>query len=429
LDVLGLEAEADDAGGEVLEAGDPGEDAQGERRSDRAGVVQHAVEHLVGEGLEALGAADGGLAVGLDVAEVPVGEGAGAERFGEDLGRGDGVLERDVDADATDGGHGVGCIADAEEAGKRPAFEVIDLDGEQLDLVPGVEAGGAAGEEWGDALNTFAEGRKACLLDLGKGSFGDDVGGLEVLDAIDEDEETAVVDVAESAFGVVRVARDAEPEDVDGDAFLDDVEMSGGDGGGVAAVAADGERGVDFGGAVGGVGGDAGDAGGVGGIGLDETGCLPAHAEREAGVMCGFGGEEVEEVPLWRERDVFADGGEVGAVGYRKVAAPDVDGDALDDGVADGGEEAIKQAELVEELEGGGVDGVAAEVAEEVGVLLEDGDFNAGAGEQEAEHDSGRASADDAAGGVEGGGGHGFASARDSDDCRLDWCECGGWRG
>ncbi len=55
------------------------------------------------------------------------------------------------------------------------------------------------------------------------------------------------------------------------------------------------------------------------------------------------------------------------------------------------------------------MDGVAAEVAEEVGVLFEDGDGDAGAGEEEAEHDAGRASADDADGGGEGlcGGGHG----------------------
>ena len=54
----------------------------------------------------------------------------------------------------------------------------------------------------------------------------------------------------------------------------------------------------------------------------------------------------------------------------------------------------------MEELEGGGVDGVAAEVAEEVGVLFEDGDVDAGAGEEEAEHDAGGAAADDAAGGL-----------------------------
>ena len=64
-------------------------------------------------------------------------------------------------------------------------------------------------------------------------------------------------------------------------------------------------------------------------------------------------------------------------------------------------EEAVEEAELVEELERGGVDGVAAEVAEEVGVLFEDGDGEAGAGEQQAEHDPCRTSADDAAGGCE----------------------------
>jgi hypothetical protein len=48
------------------------------------------------------------------------------------------------------------------------------------------------------------------------------------------------------------------------------------------------------------------------------------------------------------------------------------------------------------------MDGVAAEVAEEVGVFFEDGHLNAGAGEKEAEHDAGGAAADDASGGGEG---------------------------
>jgi len=61
----------------------------------------------------------------------------------------------------------------------------------------------------------------------------------------------------------------------------------------------------------------------------------------------------------------------------------------------------------VEELKRGRVDGVAAEVAEEVFVFFEDGNFDSGAGEEEAEHDSGGASTDDAAGGVQGGAGSG----------------------
>ena len=48
------------------------------------------------------------------------------------------------------------------------------------------------------------------------------------------------------------------------------------------------------------------------------------------------------------------------------------------------GEELFEEAELVEEFERGGVDGVAAEVAEEVFVFLEDCNLDAGAGEEEA---------------------------------------------
>ena len=47
------------------------------------------------------------------------------------------------------------------------------------------------------------------------------------------------------------------------------------------------------------------------------------------------------------------------------------------------------------------MDGVAAEVAEEVRVFFEDGDGDALAGQEVAEHDACRASADDAAGGRE----------------------------
>ena len=88
--------------------------------------------------------------------------------------------------------------------------------------------------------------------------------------------------------------------------------MTGIAGDGVAAVAADGEGGGDFDRAFGRVGADAGgDA-----VLLDEAGGFPAHAECEGGEVGGFGGEEVEEVPLRHEGDEFAVRGEVGEVGY-----------------------------------------------------------------------------------------------------------------
>ena len=114
FDVLGLEAHADEASGEVLEAGDVGEDAEQEWRGDRAAALEDAYEHAVGEDLDALRVVHHAFAVVLDLVEMMDGEGVGAEGFVEDVGCGYGVLEGDVDADAADGGHGVGGVSDAE---------------------------------------------------------------------------------------------------------------------------------------------------------------------------------------------------------------------------------------------------------------------------------------------------------------------------
>ena len=65
------------------------------------------------------------------------------------------------------------------------------------------------------------------------------------------------------------------------------------------------------------------------------------------------------------------------------------------------------------------MDGVAAEVAEEVVVLFEDGDVDAVAGEEEAEHHAGRAATYDAATGLCGRG----------DGSRHRWSEGSNCRG
>jgi len=60
-------------------------------------------------------------------------------------------------------------------------------------------------------------------------------------------------------------------------------------------------------------------------------------------------------------------------------------------------EEIFEQPELVHHLERRGMDGVAAEVAQEIGMLLEHQDVDAGAGEEEAKHHPGRSAAGDRA--------------------------------
>src|SRR6202022_765522 len=61
-------------------------------------------------------------------------------------------------------------------------------------------------------------------------------------------------------------------------------------------------------------------------------------------------------------------------------------------------QEIVEQAELVHQLERGGVDGVAAKIAQKVCVLFEDEGFNAGARQEETEHHAGGAASYNAAG-------------------------------
>ncbi len=60
-------------------------------------------------------------------------------------------------------------------------------------------------------------------------------------------------------------------------------------------------------------------------------------------------------------------------------------------------QEFVEQAQLAHQLEGGRVDRVAAEIAQEIAVLLQHDDIDAGARQQEAEHHPGRPAAGDAA--------------------------------
>ena len=68
---------------------------------------------------------------------------------------------------------------------------------------------------------------------------------------------------------------------------------------------------------------------------LDKAGGLPAHAEFEAGEAGGFGGEEVEEVPLGHKGDELCVSGKVGEIGHGDALIADVAGEPRD--LASGG--------------------------------------------------------------------------------------------
>ena len=166
---------------------------------------------------------------------------------------------------------------------------------------------GKEGDEVGEAL---LEGLEACRLNCGEIAFADEEGGLEIFVAINEHGGVAVVKVAECVLRIVGAARKAEPENVNGDTTLDEIEVSGGDGDSVAAVTADGEGSTDFNGAIRRVGLNADDLR----AGVDETGDFMLHEEMEGWKLGCFGGEEVEKIPLRHKRDEFGSSGKMGEV-------------------------------------------------------------------------------------------------------------------
>ena len=220
----------------------------------------------------------------------------------------------------------------------------------------------------------------------------DEIGALPVVAAIEGDEDMVRGGDEARLVAVTGEPRQAHPQHIHRRPEILRRKTGGGADGRVAPVGADGELGADRDRAVGRRRLDADDF-----VALDdEAGRLVLHEEAEARIAGGPGSEEIEKVPLRHQRDVFAD--------RRQVR--EIDGEV---GVAEGqrqpvrllvgeGQEIGEEAELVHQFEGRGVDGVAAEIAEEVGVLLEHDDIDPGAGEEKAEHHPRRSAAGDAAG-------------------------------
>src|ERR1700692_614667 len=125
-----------------------------------------------------------------------IGGGSGGQKGNENICGGDGVLNGEIDADAADGRHGVGGVADAEESAAGPVAQAVDGDGEQLDVAPVFQLGGAAFKEGGDGFEVVAKSGQAIFLDGYESAFGDDAGALPVITAIESYEEFAGAETA-----------------------------------------------------------------------------------------------------------------------------------------------------------------------------------------------------------------------------------------
>jgi len=90
--VLRLQANADEASGEIRKTRDAGEQTEQERRAEGAWIAKDVGQDPVDKDLHSLGVAYGSLAVVLDTSEIVDCGFTAEEGFGEDVCGGDCVL-------------------------------------------------------------------------------------------------------------------------------------------------------------------------------------------------------------------------------------------------------------------------------------------------------------------------------------------------
>ena len=241
-----------------------------------------------------------------------------------------------------------------------------------------------AGARTGDAL--FQRGQ-ALRHDRVVAALGDDERALIVVTAIDADHQAAEADAHLEPFAVDVLARDAEPQHVHRGAELLGLQAKLLANRGEPAVAGHGEPGRDLL-AV------AGDHPGDGAVGVaPQRGHLGGSQQGEAGVARRLVGQQVEEVPLRDEHQVAVAAGQPGEVGHGEAAVGE--GHPQLARLASGQlGRLLLQPQLFEEGQRRGVHGVAAEVPEEIGVLLQDHDIDILACQQKPEHQTSRTASD-----------------------------------
>jgi hypothetical protein len=112
----------------------------------------------------------------------------------------------------------------------------------------------------------------------------------------------------------------------------------------------------------------------------DQLRDLALHPQREGRLLPAGLCEQIEQVPLRHHRDVRIPHPQPAEIGNDHAAVdPDRKGDLVQPAVREL-REPLSEAQLVEQLQGRRVHGVAAEVPQEVAVLLQDAHLDTGPG-------------------------------------------------
>ena len=389
-DALAAEAEPDDPSNQA-----PGGRQATHHAQDRCGWSEEiTIEASRRRGLERLHAPRGPFAPTLHRRQIVVSKGAPAQRLGQQVGGRDSVSDREIDSDRASRRHRVSRVADAKQTWLVPPKQPIRTHVEQFDLVPIAEASEGCDKKRRRQRNPVPEGVQALFPEGRQRSLRNDHPALPVVPTIDHDHELAAAHRAKAA-AITFSSRKPEPEHVHRHPKRPQREARA-----IAkhrgpAIAGDDQRGLDLEVTRGCGSADARHATTL----AQQVLRLTTHLKVEGRVPACPPAQKVEEVPLRHHGQELAARREVPEVNQLVGRPIDPQLELIDLGVRQP-QELVEQIEVGQDVGGGGMNRVAAEISEEVRVLLQHHHLHAGTDEQKREHDPGRSASDHAATGT-----------------------------
>ncbi len=284
----------------------------------------------------------------------------------------------------------MGGVPDEEQAGPVPPPQAVEQDHQHAHVLEAPELLGAAREEGQQRADGRAHRLDALGLEQLVAPLGDEVGELPVRLPVDRDHHVAGGDAEEELLRIALLAGQPEPGDVHGGAALHRHQARRPPHVGVPPVGPHGQGGAKLVLALGVPVADAAYRAAL----ADDPDDLGLHDQPEGRVAPGRRDDQVEEIPLRHECDVGELGPEPSQGGQLDDAVIGPDRQVVRLAVRQG-VEFLGQAQLVEHLESRGMDRVSPEVAQEVGVLLQERHVHARAGEEQSQHGPGGAPSGD----------------------------------
>ena len=281
-------------------------------------------------------------------------------------------------------------VANAEQTFAGPVSQPVDLDGEQFDFRPIVQLCDSVLEKGAEFDNVAMQCAQAARLHLVEATFWNDKTDLKIIAAVEQNEELPVAKESERLLGIAVALGKAHPEHVDRCAKIAELEFTSRMRDGMPAVGPDDEISEKIAFVVRSLRAHPRDAT----VFKNKIDNFMLHVERERGEAFGVRRKKVQKIPLRHERDEFAARAQTREIRDRDGVAVEISSD-LAQFLMRQLEKLLQQPELVHELEGGRMNGVAAKIAVEIGVFLQHDHVHTGARQQVTAHHSSRSATDD----------------------------------